>query len=170
MSENVGLTTPRGSGTSGYVTRNLSNLRPRDAREPPAANDSFTTQRKPDAGILEHERKRKVEEKVFALRCELEDQAEDAGEEPDEEMIDSKCQELRASLQASDEKEDGNVKGYKPHQVHELAQAKIQDNEKVRRALGIRAGYEEGSHWKRQDEVRSDDRNAKRTRYDANSR
>jgi hypothetical protein len=33
--------------------------------------------------------------------------------------------------------------------VHELAKAKIEESEKLRRALGIRKDYEEGSHWKR---------------------
>jgi len=40
----------------------------------------------------------------------------------------------------------------KPHQVHELAAAKIEESEKLRRALGIREDYEEGSHWKKQEE------------------
>lgn len=43
-------------------------------------------------------------------------------------------------------------RGLKPHQVHELAQAKIEESEKLRKALGIREDYEEGSHWKRQEE------------------
>ena len=33
--------------------------------------------------------------------------------------------------------------------MHELAAAKIEESEKLRRALGIRKDYEEGSHWKR---------------------
>ena len=36
--------------------------------------------------------------------------------------------------------------------MHELAQAKIQESEKLRRALGISKDYEEGSHWRRQEE------------------
>lgn len=40
----------------------------------------------------------------------------------------------------------------KPHQVHELAKAKIDETEKLRKALGIREDYEEGSHWKKQEE------------------
>ena len=40
----------------------------------------------------------------------------------------------------------------KPHQVHELAAAKIEESEKLRKALGIREDYEEGSHWKKQEE------------------
>lgn len=44
------------------------------------------------------------------------------------------------------------AKGLKSHQVHELAKAKIEESERLRKALGIKADYEEGSHWKRQEE------------------
>ena len=36
--------------------------------------------------------------------------------------------------------------------MHELAKAKIEESEKLRKALGISKEYEEGSHWKRQEE------------------
>lgn len=76
MSDNVGLSTPRGSGTSGYVQRNLAHIRPRDSAAPyPKDLDSLRhRQRQPDKGILEHDRKREVEVKVFELRDELEDE------------------------------------------------------------------------------------------------
>jgi len=75
MSSNVGLTTPRGSGTSGYVQRNLSHLRPRDTHAPyPKDFDTLKhRQRQPDKDILEHDRKREIEVKVFELRDKLED-------------------------------------------------------------------------------------------------
>lgn len=38
--------------------------------------------------------------------------------------------------------------------MHELAKAKIEESEKLRKALGISKDYEEGSHWKRQEERR----------------
>ena len=47
---------------------------------------------------------------------------------------------------------ESSARGLKPHQVHELAKAKIEESEKLRKALGIREDYEEGSHWKRQEE------------------
>jgi hypothetical protein len=37
----------------------------------------------------------------------------------------------------------------KPHQVHELAEAKIAESERLRKALGISEGYVEGQHWER---------------------
>lgn len=76
MSDNVGLSTPRGSGTSGYVQRNLAHIKPRDSAAPyPKDLDSLRhKQRQPDKGILEHDRKREVEVKVFELRDQLEDE------------------------------------------------------------------------------------------------
>jgi hypothetical protein len=75
MSSNVGLSTPRGSGTSGYVQRNLAHLKPRDQGKPYSTDlDSLKhRQRQPDKEILEHDRKREVEVKVFELRDLLED-------------------------------------------------------------------------------------------------
>jgi len=72
MSSNVGLSTPRGSGTSGYVQRNLSYLKHRVAPYP--EDIPKHRQHKPDADILEHERRRKIEVKVFELRDQLEDE------------------------------------------------------------------------------------------------
>lgn len=76
MSSNVGLTTPRGSGTSGYVQRNLAHLKPRDNFKPYSTDyDSLKhRQRQPDKEILDHDRKRDVELKVFELRDRLEDE------------------------------------------------------------------------------------------------
>lgn len=76
MSSNVGLSTPRGSGTSGYVQRNLSHLKPRDNIAPyPKDFDKYRhKQRQPDKEILEHDRKREIEVKVFELRDRLEDE------------------------------------------------------------------------------------------------
>lgn len=43
-------------------------------------------------------------------------------------------------------------KPLKAHQVHELADAKIKESERLRNALKISKDYEEGSHWKRQED------------------
>ncbi|KAM5345404.1 hypothetical protein ACJ41O_011266 [Fusarium nematophilum] len=151
MSDNVGLSTPRGSGTSGYVQRNLAHIKPRDYGAPyPRDLDSLRhKQRQPDKGILEHDRKREVEVKVFDLRDKLEE------EEVDEDEIERRCDELRQKLLAemnSGRRGGGPRKTFKQHQVHEMADAKIKESERLRKALKISADYEEGSHWKRQEE------------------
>lgn len=45
-----------------------------------------------------------------------------------------------------------NKKGLKMHQVHELAEAKIKQDDKFRSALGISKDYKEGGHWQKQEE------------------
>ncbi|KIV98940.1 uncharacterized protein PV09_09326 [Verruconis gallopava] len=150
MSSNVGLSTPRGSGTSGYVQRNLSNLKPRDQADPYNLDDRKHRQRKPDPEILEHERRRKIEVEVFELRDKLEEEGE-----LDEDEIDDRCNALRQRLEEESEREKSkntDARGLKSHQVHDLAKAKIEETERLRRALGIREDYEEGGHWKRQEE------------------
>ena len=76
MSANVGLSTPRGSGTSGYVQRNLSHLKPRESFKPydKELETMKHRQRQPDKAILEHDRAREIEVKVFDLRDKLEDE------------------------------------------------------------------------------------------------
>ena len=174
MSDNVGLSTPRGSGTSGYVQKNLAAMRPRDRGAPYSTEDNLREykQRQPDKGILEHDRKREVEVKVFELRDTLEEEGYGqalasglSGPElqlltwngrVDEEEIDDRCDQLRKKLLADmDRPGVGKAparKGFKMHQVHELADQKIKESERLRQALKIGKDYEEGGHWKRKEE------------------
>ncbi|EPS41214.1 hypothetical protein H072_4918 [Dactylellina haptotyla CBS 200.50] len=148
MSSNVGLSTPRGSGTSGYVQRNLSHIRPRDPNQQynPKDYDKFQKhkQRQPDREILDHDRKRNVEVKCLELRDKLED------EEMDEDEIEERVTALRNALMGQLDSQRVDARGLKSHQVHELAQAKMAENARLQRALQISSDYEEGSHWKRQ--------------------
>ncbi|OQD78431.1 hypothetical protein PENDEC_c001G01508 [Penicillium decumbens] len=160
MSSNVGLSTPRGSGTSGYVQRNSAFMKPRaagyGAPYPPASSSSFK-QRMPDKQILEHDRMRAIEVQVMEERERLEEENErieeeaatakkkgnkkldkEEGEEGEEERvlteeeIDERCEVLRQKLlkESEGEKKMGPKKGrgLKSYQVHELAEAKIEEN------------------------------------------
>ncbi|WEW61536.1 RNA-splicing factor [Emydomyces testavorans] len=199
MSSNVGLSTPRGSGTSGYVQRNLSLLKPRDDHHrrgyggPFAANgdDAAQTtpfrQRQPDRQILEHDRRRQIELRVLEERERLEEGNEGRSDDGDgkakeekkkgdglsEEEIERRLEELRARLTRELEDElaghgegdyrrgekrkggdfgggggsDGGGSGkrrFKTYQVHEQAEAKIEESERFRRALGIKVDGEDG--------------------------
>ncbi|SZF01337.1 unnamed protein product [Blumeria hordei] len=150
MSSNVGLSTPRGSGTSGYVQRNLAFVKPRDRSKPYPTHSETPKhrQRQPDLEILEHNRKREIEVKVFELRDKLE------LEELDEEEIETQTEALRCKLLKDSERtrDARNGRGLKIHDVHGLAEAKIKQDNRFRSALGISRDYEEGSHWKRQEE------------------
>jgi hypothetical protein len=70
-----------------------------------------------------------------------------------EEEIDSRCDALRKELRAKTNNPGSTPKrSLKSHQVHELADAKIKESERLRNALKISKDYEEGGHWKRQEE------------------
>lgn len=76
MYNNVGHKTVRGTGTNGYIQRNLAYL-PRERERKPyhlQEKPKAPKQRKPNKKLLERENKRAVESKVYDLRCELEDQ------------------------------------------------------------------------------------------------
>ncbi|KAJ5166400.1 Pre-mRNA-splicing factor cwc21 [Penicillium canariense] len=218
MSSNVGLSTPRGSGTSGYVQRNGAFLKPRaagfGAPYPPLSgangSDRAFKQRLPDKQILEHDRRRAIEVTVMEERERLEDEnermeeavkrnksksldkkgtaqkqkpaddKEDGEEDEDEnegervlseEEIDERCEALRQKLLKEMEAEvagagagaSGRKGGAGPkdrrlkaYQVHELAEAKIQESERLRRALGIREDRETGEISSRRGERRRD--------------
>lgn len=195
MSSNVGLSTPRGSGTSGYVQRNLSLLKPRDvgvgAPYSMTDRDRAPVQRKPDEQILLHDRLREIEVRVLEYRDKVEEENEDEeqlakgkgkgnGKGQREKLTDEEVDELvdkkRAELIA--EMERGNKKGgrgggrgpggdattgknLKKYQVHELAEAKEKESEKLRRALGLKGDQlgEDGLHpMARQEERRRRDR------------
>ncbi|KAJ5783847.1 uncharacterized protein N7518_009524 [Penicillium psychrosexuale] len=197
MSSNVGLTTPRGSGTSGYVQRNTALLKPRNngygAPYPPISGangsgpmDRPFKQRVPDKQILEHDRKRAIEVKVMEERERLEEENErieeeagdkkkkgksgetDEGEKEKEkvlteEEIDERCDTLRQRLLKELEEDlkraesgfkkpfSGSGAGagrdrrnFKSYQVHELAEAKIEETERLRRAFGLREDRDTG--------------------------
>lgn len=80
MYNGIGLTTPRGSGTNGYVQRNLSCIRakrsrdegPKDEKERERLESQLN--RQPNADILEHQRKRLLEVKCAELQDMMEEQ------------------------------------------------------------------------------------------------
>jgi hypothetical protein len=72
----------------------------------------------------------------------------------EEDEIEERCDDLRQRLQSEMENKRSSAprKGIKAHQVHELADAKIKESERLRSALRISKDYEEGSHWRKQEE------------------
>eukprot|EP00163_Fabomonas_tropica_P020518 TRINITY_DN3637_c0_g1_i4.p1 TRINITY_DN3637_c0_g1~~TRINITY_DN3637_c0_g1_i4.p1 ORF type:complete len:141 (-),score=10.72 TRINITY_DN3637_c0_g1_i4:56-478(-) len=107
MYNGIGLQTARGSGTNGYVTKNFSHINKRrktgyaelQARQ--SSQDRQKATRGPNKGILDHERKRKIE---LAL-VELEDELEEQGVPQDE--IDERVAARRAQLQEASERDGG---------------------------------------------------------------
>lgn len=79
MYNGIGLTTARGSGTNGYVQRNLAFVHNAKDKikyktEEEIQRMDKQSQRKPNQEILDHERKRKMELKCLEMRDRLEDQ------------------------------------------------------------------------------------------------
>jgi hypothetical protein len=121
------------------------------------------TTRKPDQEILKHDRLREIEVQVLELQEKLED------DEVEEDKIEEECDNLRAKLTADLERNNDRgrnrgggrqmpgAKGLKSYQVHELAEAKERESERLRRALGLRPGEipDDGEHpMARQDKRR----------------
>jgi len=71
MYNGIGLITARGSGTNGYVQRNLSAVRVNRTENKRPEEFSKPEVRKPNAELLQHDRKRQVEVELLKLREEL---------------------------------------------------------------------------------------------------
>ncbi len=78
MYNGIGLLTARGSGTSGYVQTNKFNLRggpPQTAHSREEVDrNAGPAVKQPNRDILEHNRKREIEVKLYEYEAELEDQ------------------------------------------------------------------------------------------------
>lgn len=95
MYNGIGLPTARGSGTNGYVQKNLSNLKynyDRSDTNRKNVTSPLPSQRKVDKGIIEHEERRKIEIECCKLRYDLEN------ENVSEDIIESKVIKLRKEL------------------------------------------------------------------------
>jgi serine/arginine repetitive matrix protein 2 len=67
MYNGIGLTTPRGSGTNGYVQKNLSFVKHRTERQEYARIDQIKPDvaKKPNQEILDHQKKRQIEVQIM---------------------------------------------------------------------------------------------------------
>lgn len=79
MYNGIGLTTARGSGTNGYVSRNLAFVHTTKDKVKYKTEEEIQrldsiSHKKPNLEILDHERKRKLELKCLELREDLEEQ------------------------------------------------------------------------------------------------
>ncbi|WWC69076.1 uncharacterized protein I206_103012 [Kwoniella pini CBS 10737] len=167
MYGNVGLLTARGSGTNGYVSRNTAHLKVRDG--PPGGSYGSGSRygdyddakgppvhRAPDQGILEHERKRRIEVKVMELRDELEEKG------IDETDIDDQCDALRAKLSSANLPAPRS----RPTDSHSIAAAKEAEMSRMGRALGVSASHVEGKAFQRETEEERAARLAEREERD----
>lgn len=101
MYNGIGLATTRGSGTNGHIQRNLSTLRSRpgtkfDASSPKSSELIGKNPAEPNADLLRHERRRRVELRCVEFEAEL---AEEKNAWTAEEIA-AKVDALRARLLA----------------------------------------------------------------------
>ncbi|XP_007010627.2 PREDICTED: serine/arginine repetitive matrix protein 2 [Theobroma cacao] len=152
MYNGIGLTTPRGSGSNGYVQSNKFFVKPKtnrltDTTRPFEAGQGTAglTTKKPDKDILEHDRKRQIELKLVILEDKLTEQRYTNSE------IADKLVQARKALEAQDE-EEGEVIPTPAHQkkvsdtqTHQVAVRKEKQMETLRAALGIEIGLSESA-------------------------
>lgn len=144
----IGLQTARGSGTSGYIQSHRGSRaqfkpgfyeqRKENERlyERGLEQTSLTnlSDRKVDEGIIEHEKKRAIEAKCFELQDELEEEGVGEAE------IEQRVSELRQKLLKEQQDESKSAlwssrKKFQAHQVHEMAEARKQENDRMQRAF-----------------------------------
>ncbi|XP_053207369.1 serine/arginine repetitive matrix protein 2-like [Panonychus citri] len=104
MYNGIGLQTPRGSGTNGYVQRNLAHIHKSKNKVEYKTEDDIKKNLddllpKPiNPEILDHQRKRKIELKCVELEAQLEDEG------ASQEEIDKAVSRLREKLLAKEAK------------------------------------------------------------------
>ncbi|KAL7990130.1 hypothetical protein Chor_012796 [Crotalus horridus] len=149
MYNGIGLPTPRGSGTNGYVQRNLSAVRHKKDRTDYKSEEELrklesSLVKKPNQDILDHERKRKVELKCLELAELMEEQGYGEGE------IQEKVATFRMLLLEKDVavvKEGEQQQKSSITETHKLAEASEKKNERLRAAFGISDSYVDGSSF-----------------------
>jgi serine/arginine repetitive matrix protein 2 len=138
----VGLQSVRGSGTSGYVQRNLSVPKPRRRLE--LMHDQIAAPepayKKPNADILQHAAKRTVELKLMELRLLMEEQGYGETE------ILEKLGEARSGLLVAGGQSDAAAPS-EATGTHGMSVLKKAEDERMRDAFGISSAYKEGSSF-----------------------
>jgi len=148
MYNGIGLSTARGSGTNGYVQRNLSFIRRHKdkvdykSEEEMKKMDSMLT-KAPNQDILLHDRKRKVELKCMEMQELMQDQGYSAEE------IEKKVSTFRTMLLAkegvTDELDKNEAAKSIPKDSHQIAEAQQAKSNQLKAALGISDFFVEGS-------------------------
>jgi serine/arginine repetitive matrix protein 2 len=149
MYNGIGLTTPRGSGTNGYVQRNMAYMRDRPRQK--YANFE-EIQRKgppihkpPNEEIIEHEKKRQIEAKVMEW-------ASSAGLLDDPSITPEQLDVLLADRREAVKKEfakNKEVFSINLSESHQRNMQKQKETEKFKSALKVSSDYKEGSAFDR---------------------
>ncbi|GAX79035.1 hypothetical protein CEUSTIGMA_g6475.t1 [Chlamydomonas eustigma] len=159
MYNGIGILTPRGSGTSGHVQTNKFNLRPGAAQRVDLRklDETGPTQRQPNKGILDHNRKREIELEIAKLEEDLFEEGRSVEEVA--EMVEKR----RAALMAQiDSLSSHDAQKKLTAETHELAQRKVEQMEKLKSALGVSQDKEGDAFNRELQEERKQQRIAER--------
>ncbi|KAL3656494.1 hypothetical protein V7S43_018641 [Phytophthora oleae] len=155
MYNGIGLRTVRGSGTNGYVQRNLSYVNASRTRQTLARNQrggssgdfdargSGRNRPPPNPDILLHEQKRKVELQLLEMSLEMEDR----GCDPEEiqEKVNRERERMLARLNDAGTRGQGNEKDLESS--HARQQRKQEENKRMKDAFGIATDYVAGESF-----------------------
>lgn len=180
MYNGIGLTTVRGSATSGHVSKNLSYLRPEFFRNKLDSNLSGgrhgdAQRSKTGAGfkvnkdVLEHNKKHALEAEVF----EFEESLRDSGKYSEETIADKtaefRIQQQRKESYGSVSRDTSKHPGHATD-THEISARKNEENRKLRSAFGIRDDFVSGASFDpvAQEQRRKEREQERATRYEKN--
>ncbi|VDP78686.1 unnamed protein product [Schistosoma mattheei] len=175
MYNGIGLPTPRGSGTNGYVQKNLAFISNFKEQNPYKTEEDIKRAdallfKEPNKEILEHERKRKIEVKCFEMEQEMEEQGYTQSEI--EFRVNGFRKKLLDELKASEIKKIPNVEPFEisqsehgkllPKGTHENAAVNILKNTIFKEALGIGEQFQDGNSVELAVQRKKDDAETKR--------
>ena len=169
MYNGIGLTTPRGSGTSGHVIKNLSYVRPEFFRNKVDSNsgrnnsnfvstrDASTNSSTGSREILDHSKKRATEAEIFELQEQMLEQGYT------DEEIEIRVAEKRKQLEDGDNmgmNKKSNKRREHNHETssHELTERKSIEMKRVRDAFGIPSSKSSRKDSNEEEETHNGDR------------
>merc|ERR1712098_288933 len=148
MYNGIGLQTVRGSGTNGYVQRNLAFVKKHKERVDYKTDDELAKldqglNKQPNKEILDHERKRKVELKCMEMQELMEEQGYTDSE------VQDKVNMFRKMLMAKEGVTDSAIEKDEhgrpmARETHQIAEANQEKNQRLKDAFGL-TDYVEGS-------------------------
>jgi serine/arginine repetitive matrix protein 2 len=165
MYNGIGLNTPRGSGTNGFVQSNAAHVKEWKVKKPDGYREILDIPapkiKEANKDILNHEKKRKVEVEVYKYRLELEENG--ISEEEIEKQLEKKRHVLlgrlgleemdnllkRPSKHVEREKREEKKEYYNKinKEGHLLKEAHLKKNDRAKEALGIRRNWKAGDSF-----------------------
>eukprot|EP01080_Neovahlkampfia_damariscottae_P003912 gene3912-7124_t len=161
MYNGIGLNTPRGTGTNGYVQSNAAHVKEWKVKRPDGYREILDIPapkiKEANKDILSHEKKRKIEVEVYKYRLELEEK--NISEEEIEVQVEKKREVLlrRSEVEEMDKviKRPGQYSKEKREEKkqffnktnkesHSIKEAQLKKNERAKEILGIRKDFQPG--------------------------